>query len=159
MARCHDPATARAVLARDEICTNGTLWLERVAPALLHQPVAGARQRGGAGGEGPLVYLSCGTNKGFGVVSFLRRYANTSFSTRDWWLALNHYRRTTHVRGSRKLGVTCGHCGACHDTAAPPLAAREVAVHAFELLYAAALLQPAPTPPTASCSMSLRHTI
>lgn len=118
---CHDIATARSVLAQDEICTNSTLWLDRVAPALL----ADTR---------PLVHVSCGTNKGYGVLSMLRRFANVSVTPRSWWLALSQYRKEARVRGSRKRGVTCGHCGGCEDDGSVALAARELAVHAIELL-------------------------
>lgn len=80
MQRCFDATTAQAVLARDEICTNSTLWLERIAPALLADPR-------------PLVHVSCGTNKGYGVLTMLRRFANISVTPHSWWLALSQYRK------------------------------------------------------------------
>ena len=45
-----------------------------------------------------------------------------------------HIGKEAHVRGSRKRGVTCGHCSACEDDGSVALAARELAVHAIELL-------------------------
>lgn len=126
--KCHEQ-TAKACALR-EICTNDHTWVESIAPAVLGKP-----------GE-KLTYMIAGANKGFNVVSFLRRYANTTVTTRLWLEEQQRYLMGSNahlprIHRSRIVALsyaTCGRCGGCHDQGAVSLASREVEVHAFELL-------------------------
>ena len=126
--KCHEQ-TAKACALR-EICTNDHTWIESIAPAVLGKP-----------GE-KLTYMIAGANKGFNVVSFLRRYANTTVTTRLWLEEQQRYLMGSNahlprIHRSRIVALsyaTCGRCGGCHDQGAVSLASREVEVHAFELL-------------------------
>ena len=74
---CHEQ-TAKACALR-EICTDDHTWIESLAPAVL-----------GKRGE-KLTYMIAGANKGFNIVSFLRRYANTTVTARSWLEEQNRY--------------------------------------------------------------------
>ena len=121
--KCHDQ-TAKLCALR-EICTNDRTWIESLAPALLGKP-----------GE-TLTYMIAGANKGYNIVSFLRRYANTSVTARSWLEEQHRYLMGSGAHLPRAMGrsfAKCGRCGGCHDPDVISLASREVEVHAFELL-------------------------
>lgn len=122
--RCFDAAVAARVLRSEEICTNESVWLDAISEAVLAKP-------------GPIHYVSAGTNKGFNVVHFLRRYANTTVLPSDWLREQSQFlHASTTVRKARGVDkyLSCGRCGGCKDDHTPPVGSREVNVHAFELV-------------------------
>lgn len=114
------------------ICSSDKLWLESLAPVMTPSPVS-------TGGNA-IVYFNIGANKGFNIVTFLRRYANHSLTGHAWMSEMDNFARRTRTRYSRvqsKQYRSCGRCGGCFDDLpGVGLAASEVDVHAFELLPA-----------------------
>ena len=93
--KCHEQ-TAKLCALR-EICTNDRTWIESLAPALLGKP-----------GE-TLTYMIAGANKGYNIVSFLRRYANTSVTARSWLEEQHRYLMGSGAHLPRAMGLSLIH--------------------------------------------------
>ncbi|KAL1525252.1 hypothetical protein AB1Y20_020117 [Prymnesium parvum] len=106
-------------------------WLDAVAPWL--------------GSDGKVVFLNVGANKGYAAASMTQRYTDAPFTNGDWLADLRRFQqnKTESRRVLRKLTRTekvlhtpCGACGACEERPRRGGGARELEVHAFELLDA-----------------------